>query len=58
MGVEAILAHACIHAYVCTYVCVAVTGRNEHYYTLSGLIPSLECFIEITPDFLCPFMND
>ena len=28
---------------------------------LSGLIQvviSLECFIEITPDFLCPFMND
>ena len=29
--------------------------------TVSGLIRlviSLECFIEITPDFLCPFMND
>ena len=25
---------------------------------LSGLVISLECFIEITPDFLCPFMND
>ena len=38
--------------------CVAVTGRKR---TLSGLIRlviSLECFIEITPDFLCPFMND
>ena len=35
--------------------------ENEHYSTLSGLIQlvtSLECFIEITPDFLCPFMND
>ena len=34
--------------------------ENEHYSTLSGLIRlviSLECFIEITPDFLCPFMN-
>ena len=37
---------------------VAVTG---YYSTVSGLIRlviSLECFIEITPDFLCPFMND
>ena len=37
---------------------VAVTGRKR---TVSGLIRvviSLECFIEITPDFLCPFMND
>ena len=35
--------------------------ENEHYSTVSGLIRlviSLECFIEITPDFLCPFMND
>ena len=35
--------------------------ENEHYSTLSGIIRlviSLECFIEITPDFLCPFMND
>ena len=34
--------------------------ENEHYSTVSGLIQlvvSLECFIEITPDFLCPFMN-
>ena len=32
-----------------------------HYSTVSGLIQlviSLECFIEITPDFLYPFMND
>ena len=38
---------------------VAVTGRKRP--TVSGLIRlviSLECFIEITPDFLCPFMND
>ena len=35
--------------------------ENKHYSTVSGLIRlviSLECFIEITPDFLCPFMND
>ena len=30
----------------------------EHYSTVSGLVISLECFIEITPDFLCPSMND
>ena len=35
------------------YVCEV---ENEHYSTVSGRI--LECFIEITPDFLCPFMND
>ena len=36
-------------------------AEEENYSTLSGLIRlvvSLECFIEITPDFLCPFMND
>ena len=32
--------------------------ENEHYSTVCGLVISLECFIEITPDFLCPFMND
>ena len=32
--------------------------ENEHYSTVSGRVISLECFIEITPDFLCPFMND
>ena len=35
--------------------------ENEHYSTLSGLIRlviSLKCSIEITLDFLCPFMND
>ena len=35
--------------------------ENEHYSTVGGLIGlviSLEWFIEITPDFLCPFMND
>ena len=35
--------------------------ENEHCSTVSGIIQlviSLECFIEITPDFLCPFMND
>ena len=40
---------------------MTVMVENEHYSTVSGLIRlvvSLECFIEITPDFLCPFMND
>ena len=35
--------------------------ENEHYSTVSGLLQlviSLECLIEITPDFLCPSMND
>ena len=35
--------------------------ENKHYSTVSGLIRlviSLECSIEITPNFLCPFMND
>ena len=33
--------------------------ENENYSTLSGPIQlSLECFIEITPDLMCPFMND
>ena len=39
-------------------ICVA---ENGHYSTVSRLIRlvlSLECFIEIAPDFLCPFMND
>ena len=41
------------------YTYVAITGRKQP--TVSGLfrlVISLECFIEITPDFLCPFMND
>ena len=35
--------------------------ENENYSTVSrliGLVISLECFIETTPDFLCPFMNN
>ena len=31
--------------------------ENEQYSTASGpiqLVISLECFVEITPDFLCP----
>ena len=28
--------------------------EKEHYSTVCGLVISLECFIEITPDFLCP----
>ena len=44
----------------CTYAYthVAVTGRKR---TVSGpirLVISLECFVQITPDFMCPFMND
>ena len=42
-------------------MCGSHMVENEHYSTVSGLIQlviSLECFIEITPDFLCPFMND
>ena len=38
--------------------CLSLVG---HYSSVGGLIRlviSLECFIEITPDFLCPFMND
>ena len=40
------------------YVYVAVTGRN--YSTVSGRIRLLivKSLDEITPDFLCPFMND
>ena len=37
---------------------VAVTGRNSTVSGLIQLVISLECFIEITPDFECPFMND
>ena len=42
------------------YSYVAVTGRKRTR-AVSGLIQvviSLECFVEITPDFPCPFMND
>ena len=36
-----------------------MTGkRNYSTVIISGLVISLECFIGITPDFLCPFMND
>ena len=34
--------------------------ENEHYSTVSGLfqlVISQECFIEITPEFLCPYMH-
>ena len=40
------------------HIHVAVTGRKRS--TVSGLIRlviSLECFIEITPDFLCKFQS-
>ena len=54
-------------SYICsaavkkTYILWESQVENEHYSTVSGLIQLvifLECFIEITPDFLCPFMND
>ena len=55
--------HACTtlqkvdhHMYMHVYV--AVTGRKRTVGGLIRLAVSLECFIEITPDFLCPFMND
>ena len=50
-------------AYQCSLYCMCMWQsqvENEHYSTVSRLIRlviSLECFIEITPDFLCPFMN-
>ena len=53
------LAPIIIMGYLANVPHVAVTGRKRS--TLSGLIRlviSLECFIEITPDFMCPFMND
>ena len=37
------------------YTCVAVTGRKQT--TVSGLIQLVIISIEITPDFLCPFMK-
>ena len=48
---------------LCQYYMWQSQVENKHYSTVSGLIRlviilSLECFIEITPDFLCPFMND
>ena len=32
--------------------------ENEQYSTVSGLLRLVISFIEITPDFLCPFMNN
>ena len=47
------------------YICGRhIQVENEHYSTVCRLIIRLviilylECFIEITPDFLCPFMDD
>ena len=45
--------HVCVCVYV--YVYVAVTGRKRHSKWVNS---TQKCFIEITPDFLCPFMND
>ena len=38
----------------CSICKLVPTTVCEHYSTVSGLVISLECFIEITPDFLCP----
>ena len=37
-------------------IIMAVKGRKRS--GLIRLVISLECFAEISPDFLCPFMND
>ena len=52
--------HVCIPQSCSTnsLVIVAVTGRKRTLSTLTGLVMSLECFVEIIPDFLYPFMND
>ena len=53
--------YVCVHKHIRKYNYMWQSQvENEHYSTVSGLIQllSLECFIEITPDFLCPFMND
>ena len=51
--------------YVAIYIIIIMWQsqvENEHYSTVCGrliqLVIFLECFIEITPEFLCPFMND
>ena len=43
---------------VSTMACVSVTGHYSNVCGLIQLVISPGCFIEITPDFLCPFMND
>ena len=54
----------CVYMYVRMYVRMYVWQsqvENEHYSIVCGLIRlvlSLECLVEITPDFLCSFMND
>ena len=45
---------------MCAYDCGIMWQtqvENEHYFTVGGLIItiSLECFIETSPDFPCPF---
>ena len=58
---------ACAAVFMSNCVAIAINYlwqsqvENEQYSTVGGLIRlviSLECFIEITPDFLRPFMND
>ena len=41
-----------------TQVCTHLYIRMWQSQVENELVVSLECFIEITPDFLCPFMND
>ena len=48
------LAKQSLHLLTC--IIVADIGRKRS--GLIRLVISLECFIEIPPDFLCPFMND
>ena len=47
--------YVCCMGFSGPYRCVAVTGRTVS--VLIRLVISLECFVVITSDFLCPFMN-
>ena len=48
-----VISHNYVRTYIHNYVVGSgVTGRKQ------TLCVEEECFIEITPDFLCPFMND
>ena len=43
------------HGITPTYIQKNITWQSQ---VENGHYSTLECFIEITPDFLCPFMND
>ena len=47
-------------SYTLENICVKFHAfiRSVTKISLRDWTISLECFIEITPDFLCPFMND